>query len=231
MVSPICANLEAVRTAVEQFCVRSKRKPEEITLIGVSKTFPADAIREAVQCGLTDVGESRVQEVLPKLEELRDLPVRWHFIGHLQRNKVRHVVGRFWLIHSVDSLRLAEELQKECEKKWVEQDILIEVNCSGEESKFGIMPEKTEELVRQVANLNRIHVKGLMTIGKLTENEQEIRQGFRLLRQLFEHIRGLDIAGVEMRYLSMGMSDDFHLAIEEGSNMIRIGRKIFGDRR
>lgn len=223
-------NLNIIKEKIHESCLKIGRDPSEITLVAVTKTFPASVVRVAAELGINHVGENKVQEALPKQEELNDLPIQWHFIGHLQSNKAKFVVGKFHLIQSVDSLKLAKELQKQAEKREVFQDVLVEVNCSGEPSKFGIDPEDTLNFLEQLASFSRLRIKGLMTIGKLTEDESEIREGFHLLKNLFEKAKLLDIENMHMEFLSMGMTNDFQLAIEEGSNMIRIGRGLFGER-
>lgn len=179
--------------------------------------------------GIQDFGENKVQELCDKYEELQ-MPLHWHLIGHLQRNKVKYIVDKVCLIHSVDSLRLAEEIQREAEKKDCHVNVLIEVNIGREETKSGVEPEEAAALVRNVAALSRVHVKGLMAIAPMVEEPEESRPYFQQMARLREEIRALDLPGVEMTELSMGMTGDFEVALEEGATMIRVGTAIFGGR-
>lgn len=222
-------NLELVRARVAAACQRCGRNPEEVTLIAVSKTKPVSMVKEAAEAGAVDFGENKVQELCEKYEEV-GMPLRWHLIGHLQRNKVKYVVDKAFMIHSVDSMRLAEEIQKEAEKKNCQVDVLIEVNIGGEETKSGVEPEEAAELVKSVSALPRVHVKGLMAIAPMVAEPEEARIYFVRMRELREEIRGLSLPGVEMKELSMGMTGDFEVAIEEGATMVRVGTAIFGGR-
>lgn len=234
-------NLEQVERRIQAACDRSGRAREEVLLIAVSKTKPASMVREAMEAGIRDFGENKVQELCEKAEEI-DGPsghpadqsgagaLNWHLIGHLQRNKVKYVVNRACLIHSVDSLRLAEEIQKEAEKKDCHADILIEVNIGDEESKSGIAKEEAVELIKAVAGLPRVHIKGLMAIAPIVAEPEESRPYFHEMARLREEIRSMELPGVEMRELSMGMTGDFEVAIEEGATMVRVGTAIFGGR-
>ena len=205
------------------------RNPDEITIVAVTKTVPPDRIQQAVEAGISVLGENRVQEAATKISEVKG-DVSWHMVGHLQRNKVKRAVGMFDMIQSVDSLELAREIDKRCAQVGKTMDVLIEVNTSGEETKFGVEPESTLDLVGAISQLSSIRVKGLMTIGAFTENESVVKKCFATLRQLADDIRNAQIKGVEMQLLSMGMSSDYIWAIEEGSNMLRIGTAIFGPR-
>lgn len=222
-------NLEQIEKRIQAACDRSHRNREEVLLVAVSKTKPASMVLEAMEAGIRDFGENKVQELCEKAEEI-DKPINWHLIGHLQRNKVKYVVDRACLIHSVDSLRLAEEIQKEAEKKDCHVDILIEVNIGGEESKSGIAKEEAVELVKAVAGLSRVHIKGLMAIAPIVAEPEESRPYFQEMARLKEEIRLMELPGVEMRELSMGMTGDFEVAIEEGATMVRVGTAIFGGR-
>ena len=222
-------NLDTVRENIGQACRRAGRSPEEVTLIAVSKTKPVEMIMEAYEAGVRDFGENKVQELTDKIAQLPS-DIRWHMIGHLQRNKVKYVVGRVALIHSVDSLRLAEEISREAVKQGTEVKILIEVNAAGEESKFGVTPAETEALARAAAALPGIRVCGLMTIAPLTENAEDNRIFFRTLRNLSVDMERKNIDNVHMVCLSMGMTGDYETACEEGSTFVRVGTGIFGER-
>lgn len=225
----VCDNYKRVEEKVQRACERAGRKREEVTLIAVSKTKPLSMIEELLPLGVRDFGENKVQELTAKAEVLSK-DIRWHMIGHLQRNKVKYVVDKACMIHSVDSLRLAEEISKEAEKKGVEVPILLEVNVAGEDSKFGIRPEETEELAQQIALLPNLHIQGLMTIAPYVENPENNRQIFRNLRNLSVDIERKKFNNVTMSVLSMGMTGDYEVAIEEGATHVRVGTGIFGER-
>lgn len=222
-------NLEAVEKRVQDACKRAGRSRDEVTLIAVSKTKPVSLIREAMACGQVDFGENKVQELCKKLEEIRE-PLRWHLIGHLQRNKVKYVVDKACLIHSVDSERLAQEIQKEAAKRDLVCPVLVEVNVGGEETKSGVSPQEALPLVRSIAALPNVKVRGLMTVAPPVEKPEDARIYFKELRELADTIRKEAIPGVEMKELSMGMTGDFEAAIEEGATMVRVGTAIFGAR-
>lgn len=222
-------NINLVRENVKAACQKAGRADAEVTLIAVSKTKPVEAILEAYETGCRDFGENKVQELMDKYEVLPK-DIRWHMIGHLQRNKVKYIVGKVALIHSVDSFRLAEEISKEAVKKNVIADILVEVNVAGEESKFGTTTEEAIALIEKIAALPGISVKGLMTIAPYVEKEEENRQYFVNLRQLSVDIKRKNIDNVSMDILSMGMTGDYRTAIEEGATYVRVGTGIFGDR-
>lgn len=222
-------NYDKVAGNILKACETSGRNPEEVTLIAVSKTKPVSMLQEIYDHGCRDFGENKVQELVEKYEVLPK-DIRWHLIGHLQRNKVKYVVDKAALIHSVDSFKLAEEISKEALKKNVEVDILIEVNVAEEESKFGAKAEDTVELVSQVAKLPGIHIKGLMTIAPYVENPEDNRQYFAQLRQLSVDISAKNIDNVTMNVLSMGMTGDYETAVSEGATLVRVGTGIFGER-
>lgn len=222
-------NYQAVEQKVCEACKRSKRAREEVTLIAVSKTKPVSMIQEAIKAGATVFGENKVQELCEKYEELPK-HLHWHMIGHLQRNKVKYIVDKAELIHSVDSLRLAQEINKEAIKKELTVNILVEVNVAEEESKFGVGVEETEDLIREIAKLPNIKVQGLMTIAPYVENPEENRGVFRTLKKLAVDIKMKNIDNVRMDVLSMGMTGDYQVAIEEGATMVRVGTGIFGER-
>lgn len=222
-------NLDAVTKRIENAAAQAGRDPGEVTLIAVSKTKPVSMIEEAYAWGCRDFGENKVQELMDKCGVLPK-DIRWHLIGHLQRNKVKYVVGKTFLIHSVDSLRLAEEIQKEAVKKNVHVDILIEVNVAGEESKFGVAPQEALDLVRAVSSLSNVHVKGLMTIAPVVEKPADNALYFNKLKQISVDINEKNIDNVYMDVLSMGMTGDYEQAIKDGATYVRVGTGIFGAR-
>jgi len=225
----ICENIRQVEKNIDSACKKTGRKREAVTLIAVSKTKPVSMLEEAYAYGCRHFGENKVQELVDKYEVLPK-DIKWHMIGHLQRNKVKYIVDKVFLIHSVDSLRLAEEISKEAVKKQVTVNILIEVNVAGEETKFGTTAEETEELIRKISVLPGISIKGLMTIAPYVENPEENRQYFAKLRQLSVDIMCKNIDNVSMDILSMGMTGDYQVAVEEGASYVRVGTGIFGER-
>lgn len=225
----IAKNIKRVTERIHDAKQRSCYK-QEVSLIAVSKTKPVEMLQEAYAHGIRDFGENKVQELVQKYEELPK-DIRWHMIGHLQRNKVKYIVDKVYLIHSVDSLRLAEEISKEAQKKGLKVNILIEVNIAGEESKFGVScADACMELVMQISKLPNIFIKGLMTVPPFTENAEENRVYFAKLRQLAVDITKKNIDNVSIDILSMGMSGDYEVAIEEGATYVRVGTDIFGRR-
>lgn len=222
-------NLEEVRKNIREACQRAGREPSEVTLLAVSKTKPVEMMRECMEAGQRAFGENYVQEIEEKYSKLGS-SVDWHMIGHLQRNKVKYIIDKVSLIHSVDSLRLAEQIQKEAEKNKLTVRILLEVNIAGEESKWGFTAEETADAVRTAAAMPNIHVCGLMTSAPITEDPETNRPYFRSLRQLFDQIGALGIPNADMQILSMGMTGDYIVAVEEGSTLVRVGTGIFGAR-
>lgn len=222
-------NLKEIEKRICEACKRAGRDRSEVTLVAVSKTKPVAMIREAMEAGIIDFGENKVQELTDKEAEISE-PLNWHLIGHLQRNKVKYIVDKVHLIHSVDSLRLAEQINLEAEKKGRICPILIEVNVAKEESKFGVYPEDTLELITAVSVLPHIKVRGLMTIAPFVENPEENRIHFRNLKKLNVDIKSKNIDNINMDILSMGMTGDFEIAIEEGATHVRVGTGIFGGR-
>ncbi len=222
-------NLMEVRKNMEEACRRAGRSVDEVTLIAVSKTKPVDMLMEAYGAGARDFGENKVQEILEKRPEIPE-DARFHMIGHLQRNKVRQVIDKVVLIHSVDSLRLAEQIETEAAKKELHTDILLEVNVAREESKYGFFLEEAEEALKRISQYPHLTVKGFMTIAPFVENPEENRDIFKKLYQLFIDIKSKNIDNGTMSVLSMGMTGDYQVAIEEGSTMIRVGTGIFGAR-
>ena len=222
-------NLSYVEKEIEQACKQSQRNREQVTRIAVSKTKPISMLEEAYAFGCRDFGENKVQELVHKYEAMPK-DIKWHMIGHLQRNKVKYIVDKVALIHSVDSLRLAEEINKEAIKKNVIVDILIEVNVAMEETKFGLACDETIALVENIAKLPNVRIKGLMTIAPYVENPENNRQHFVILRELSVDIMKKNIDNVSMDVLSMGMTGDYQVAIEEGATYVRVGTGIFGER-
>lgn len=218
--------LSAIRVAAE----KAGRCPESVRLVAATKTVTVDRIREGIGAGLSILGENRVQEALPKVAALAQEPVRWHFIGQLQRRKVRSVVGLFDLIHSVDSLELAQEIDRRAREAGCLQDILLEVNIGGEPTKAGFHPDDLIPLISTMAALTHIRIKGLMTIPPPTDVAAAARTYFRQLGDLAEGIAARKMPGVAMDELSMGMSNDYEVAIQEGATLVRVGSAIFGAR-
>ena len=222
-------NLIQVEQNIEEACRRAGRDRSEVTLIAVSKTKPVETLQEAYDLGVRVFGENKVQEMADKYEVLPK-DIRWHLIGHLPRNKVKYIIDKAVLIHSVDSLRLAQTIEKEAKKHNLTAHILIEVNVAREESKFGIFPEDLEALVDEIAKLPHIQVDGLMTIAPFVPDPEENRPVFRELRKLSVDISAKKVDNVNMSVLSMGMTNDYQVAIEEGATMVRVGTGIFGAR-
>lgn len=225
----VTENLQKVEENIQRACERAGRNREEVTLIAVSKTKPVEMMREVMSCGITTFGENKVQELVEKQKILTE-DLQWHLIGHLQRNKVRQIVGKVTRIHSVDSIRLAKQIQSEYEKNNMVADILIEVNMAKEESKFGFLPEETEDALREIAAYPNIHVCGLMTIAPFVENAEDNRVHFHNLKKLLVDINKKNIDNISMSELSMGMTGDYEVAIEEGATFVRVGTGIFGSR-
>lgn len=222
-------NLTEVSRRMEAACERSGHAIQDVTLIAVSKTKPVSMLQEAYNAGVRDFGENKVQEILEKAPALPD-DIRWHMIGHLQKNKVRQVIDKVVLIHSVDTVALAEQIEKEAAKRDLQVNILLEVNVAGEESKFGFTPEETARAASTIAKLPHVRIQGLMTIAPFVENSEENRDVFQKLYQLSVDIKSKNIDNVSMNVLSMGMTGDYETAIEEGASMIRVGTGIFGTR-
>ncbi len=224
-------SVEKIRGRIDQACRKAGRQASDVTLLAVSKTFPAASVGEVVSCGVTDIGENYVQELLAKKEALADERIRWHFIGHLQSNKVKYIAGWIHLIHAVDSTSLAEEINKKAESAGRIIDILLEVNSTGEESKFGISPRDAEGLVRSVEHCENIRVCGLMTMSLFLPDPEGSRPYYRSMSKLRDRLSRLDQKNVDMKHLSMGMTGDFEVAIEEGATIVRIGTALFGKRK
>lgn len=225
----IAENISSVETRIQKACERAGRKREEVTLICVTKTMPVEDLREAYEAGQRSFGENRVQEINDKFPQLPD-DIQWHMIGHLQTNKVKYLMDKVVMIHSVDSVRLAKAISKEAVKAGRVMDILIEINAAGEESKFGLDYDGVLALVKEIAPLPGIHISGLMTVAPYTDDPETNRVFFKNLRELAVDIERQCIDNVSMTVLSMGMTGDFEVAIEEGATHIRVGTAIFGKR-
>ena len=222
-------NLKTVEEHVLEACKRAGRSREEVTLIAVSKTKPVDMLQTVYDQNIREFGENKVQEMCEKMEILPK-DIHWHMIGHLQKNKVRQVIDKAVLIHSVDTVGLAEQIEKEAVKRDLDVSILLEVNVAGEESKFGFAPEEVEEAAREIAKYPHVHIQGLMTIAPFVENSEENRGVFKKLYELYVDMKRKNIDNVTMNVLSMGMTGDYQTAIEEGATMVRVGTGIFGTR-
>lgn len=222
-------NLHEVQENIRKACERSGRNPEDVTLIAVSKTKPVSDIEQIYATGIREFGENKVQEMNDKQKVLPG-DINWHMIGHLQRNKVKYIVDNVAMIHSVDSVRLAEEISKEAVKKNVTVDILVEVNVAKEESKFGLYTEDVRQFVEQISKLPGINIKGLMTSAPFVDNPEDNRQYFKKLKDLSVDINAKNIDNVHMDFLSMGMTNDYVVAVEEGATHVRVGTAIFGHR-
>jgi len=223
-------NVDIILKRIEESAKKSGRDFRDITVIAVSKTVDAQRAKEAVESGIINLGENRVQELVKKYEELKDTNVKWHMIGHLQRNKVKYIIDKVEMIHSVESLSLAEEINKRAAQKNLLCKVLIELNIGGEESKFGISEDSIYEFLKSMEDFENIKVMGLMTVAPFSENPEDVRWVFRKMKNIFDKISGMNYKNTQMKYLSMGMTNDFEIAIEEGANIIRIGTAIFGAR-
>ena len=225
----ITENLSMVESKIAAACKRAGRERDEVKLIAVSKTQPVEAIREAMEYGINSFGENRVQELREKTEIIKD-NLDWHLIGHLQTNKVKYVVGKVSLIHSLENIRLAEALDKEAAKLGIAVDVLAEINVAKEDSKFGVMPEDAENFIREVSKYPNLNIKGLMTVAPYTDISEENRKYFRQLKKIMVDLNSKNIHNVSMNVLSMGMTGDYEVAIEEGATLVRVGTGIFGSR-
>ena len=225
----IAENIRDVERRIVQACERSGRNPEEVTLVAVSKTKPVEKLEEAYAVGKRVFGENKVQELVDKYEVMPK-DIKWQMIGHLQRNKVKYIIDKVDLIHSVDSIRLVETIDREAAKKGIIANILLEVNVAKEESKFGLMPEEVMDFIDEVVRYQNVRVKGLMTIAPFVDDPESNRKHFANLHKLLVDIRKKKVNNVTMNVLSMGMTNDFEVAIEEGATMVRVGTAIFGER-
>ena len=225
----VAENIREVEAKIAAAAEKSGRKAEDVLLLAVSKTKPVELIGEAVQAGCVSLGENKVQEIMEKYEPMMEYApegdrIHWHLIGHLQTNKVKYIIDKVDMIHSVESLKLAEEIEKRAAQKDVVMDILIE------ESKFGVAPEETEALLREISKMEHIRVRGLMTVAPFVENQEENREVFRQMRELLVDMNSKKIDNIKMDTLSMGMTGDYEVAIEEGATIVRVGTGIFGER-
>lgn len=222
-------NIECINVLKEEAARKIEKKPEDVLLVAVTKTYGFEQINEAIDAGIKDIGENKVQEILDKYENVK--PVKWHMIGHLQTNKVKYIIDKVSMIHSVDSLKLAEEIDRRSAKKGIVMDILLQVNPAMEQSKFGIASEKTGELLRTILDTcPNVRVCGLMSIVPYDENPENVRKYFAQVKNTYDKFKNIEHNRMEFKYLSMGMSHDFQVAIEEGANLIRVGTAIFGSR-
>ncbi|NOZ20120.1 MAG: YggS family pyridoxal phosphate-dependent enzyme [Planctomycetes bacterium] len=220
-------NLADVRERMSAACRGAGRPDDAVTLVAVTKTVDAATTRMLYDLGVRELGENRTSQAEEKAAALSDLDIRWHMIGHLQRNKVKKALPIFGMIHSVDSLRLAREIDKEARKRGMIMDVLIQANTSGEESKFGLAPEEALSLVKEAAGMAGLRVKGLMTMAPFYDNPEDCRPCFRALRELRDETAKAGIEKIDMKYLSMGMTNDFEIAIEEGADIVRVGSALF----
>lgn len=226
---PIKENIGHVNRLKARAAEKSGRKGEDVLLVAVTKLHDVDEINEAIDCGITDIGENKVQEIMNKYDRVK--PVRWHLIGHLQTNKVKYIIDKVAMIHSVDSLKLAEEIDKRAAQHGLTMDILIQVNSAMEESKFGITTEETGKMIGDIlANCPNVRIRGLMCIAPFEDNPEDAKVYFEEVKKLYDEYGKIEHPNLDFRYLSMGMSNDFEVAIEAGSNLIRVGTMIFGAR-
>ncbi len=227
----IIHNLNVILKRIENACINAGRNPKDVKLLMATKTVSADRIKIALQTGQTLIAENKVQEVKEKYEDLKNIPHTSHFIGHLQTNKIKDILKYgVQCVQSIDRLDLAEKLHQKLLAEGREMDILIQVNTSNEESKFGVSPENTLDLVNEISTLSTLKIKGLMTIGLFSSDEERVRICFQLLKRLQQEITNLNLPNVEMKELSMGMSGDLEIAIQEGATIVRVGTAIFGER-
>lgn len=226
--SQINDNIDLLIKKKNDICNKIGRNPQEVKLIAVTKTRNVDEINTAISTGITDIGENKVQEIQDKYEHV--LPVKWHMIGHLQTNKVKYIIDKVALIHSVDSYRLAEEINNRALQHGLVMDILVQVNAAEEESKFGLSASEVDAFIDSLANFENIRIKGLMTIAPFTEDPEDVRIYFKQIKEIYDRYVNKDRKNIHFEYLSMGMTNDFEIAIEEGSNLLRVGTAIFGER-
>ena len=226
----ITQNIEEIRRRMAQAAVRSGRKPEDVLLIAVTKLHEPDEIEEAIAAGVTDIAENKVQEIQKKFDQIHS-PVNWHLIGHLQTNKVKYIIDKVVMIHSVDSVHLAQEIDKRAAAAGKTMDVLLQVNAAHEESKFGLDPKDVPQVFREILDsCPNVKIRGLMHIAPWSEDPEEIRPYFKEVKDLFDTLAAVEHPNADFKYLSMGMSHDFETAIEEGANIIRVGTSIFGER-
>ncbi len=222
-------NIEDIKNKIRKSLKKTERSINDITIIAVSKNFDVEKIIEAYNCGLRDFGENRVQEFLEKYEKI-DKEINWHMIGHLQRNKVKYIYDKVKLIQSVDSIRLAKRIDKYCRDNNMSMNILLEVNVAEDDSKFGFKIQELEESIKRISQFKTLNIKGFMTVAPYFDNPEDARPIFKELKNNFDKYSNIEYDNVSMEFLSMGMSNDYHVAIEEGANIVRIGTDIFGER-
>lgn len=227
---PLAERVQSVLSKIRRAAEKAGRRPQDVRLVAVTKTVVVDRIREGIDAGLTIVGENRLQEAVPKIAVLKDTAVRWHFIGHLQRRKAKSVIGVFDLVHSVDSMELAQEIDRRAAEAGVHQDVLLEINVANEPTKAGFRSEDVVSLVPAMGTLQHIRIRGLMTIPPPTQDAEQARPYFAQLRHMATQIAQLAVPSITMGELSMGMSNDYEIAIEEGATLVRVGTAIFGAR-
>lgn len=226
----ITQNIEEIRKRMDAAAVRSGRDPKEILLIAVTKLHEPDEIEEALAAGITDIAENKVQEIQKKYDQIHS-PANWHLIGHLQTNKVKYIIDKVVMIHSVDSVKLAQEIDKRAQAAGKTMDVLLQVNAAHEESKFGLDPKDVPQVMEEILNeCPNVRIRGLMHIAPYAEDPEEVRPYFREVKELYDTLKGVKHPNADFAYLSMGMSHDFETAIEEGANIIRVGTSIFGER-
>ncbi|QIB69013.1 YggS family pyridoxal phosphate-dependent enzyme [Aminipila butyrica] len=222
-------NIQYINQIKAEAAVKAGRRDEDILLVAVTKTRPPEDLNAAIDAGITDIGENKVQEIMDKYEAVK--PVRWHLIGHLQTNKVKYIIDKVAMIHSVDSIKLAEEINRRAEQHNLTMDILIQVNAAEEESKFGITTDETEEMIRYILeNCANIRLRGLMCMAPFEEDPEKVGVFFAQVKEQYDRFAKIEHERLDFKYLSMGMSHDFEVAIAEGSNLIRVGTAIFGAR-
>jgi pyridoxal phosphate enzyme (YggS family) len=223
-------NIREIKLKMEEAAARGGVDPEDLTLVAVTKTRTPEEINAAIDCGITDIGENKVQEIVSKYDSIK--PVRWHMIGHLQTNKVKYIIDKVDLIHSVDSLKLAAEISKRAARHDKVMDILIQINVALEESKFGINKDETDELIHDILkSCPNVQIKGFMCMAPLLDDEEAVRGYFREVSSIYQRCGSIKHERMNLKHLSMGMSGDYPLALEEGANTVRIGTSIFGERK
>lgn len=225
----IADNIKIVENDIKNTCGKANRDPKDITLIAVTKTIGADRINEALETGVKNIGENKVQEIMEKYDKIEYAP-NWHLIGHLQTNKVKYIIDKVNLIHSLDSLKLAKEIDKRARNTNRIMDVLIQINIADEDTKFGLSYSELDDFIKEIAEYENIRVQGLMAIVPYVINPEEVRPYFRKMKAIFDGLKNSSYENINMKYLSMGMTNDYQVAIEEGSNMVRIGTGIFGER-
>jgi pyridoxal phosphate enzyme (YggS family) len=222
-------NLEDVKSNINSVCSKIGKNADDVLLVAVSKTIDEEIVNKSIEYGVTDIGENKVQEITRKFENIK-AGVKWHLIGHLQRNKVKYIIDKVCMIHSVDSFRLAEEIDKKAKDHDLVMDILIQVNVAMEESKFGIGLGDLDGLLEEISTLKNVRVMGLMTIAPFELNPEDVRKYFKKLKNKFDSLSTMEYDNIRMKYLSMGMTNDYMVAIEEGANIVRVGTGIYGAR-